>query len=227
VEWCAQLSKGVCSCLKCQESGQGRPPPLFISPQANRVVIPLSQLLRWQRTRRCSHWTWGGGAPPMVIPSKVRGATPSQPPIFPPLRKIRVVHRHRVVVLALLPLLFGSKGWCHQIGWRCHRWCTIAPGVVYTITNSANPSLLFSWLNPGGHHTRGVLAVTNNQIRPPNNVQNGRNKQSFDTYAFTIDIVPLVLQDYYFAGFIFKYKSKTKQKAQFGKHNAEMRKRNE
>ena len=28
-------------CGKCQETGQGRPPPLFISPQANRAVTPL------------------------------------------------------------------------------------------------------------------------------------------------------------------------------------------
>ena len=50
-----------------------------------------------------------------------------------------------------------------------------------------------------------LLAVTNDQIRLPNKVQNRRNKQSFDTYAFTINIVLLVLQDYYFAGLILEY----------------------
>jgi hypothetical protein len=50
-----------------------------------------------------------------------------------------------------------------------------------------------------------VLAVTNNQIRPPIIVQNRRNKHTFDTYAFTINIVPLVLQDYYFARLILEY----------------------
>ena len=47
--------------------------------------------------------------------------------------------------------------------------------------------------------------VTNDQIRLPNKVQNRRNKQIYDTYAFTIDIVPLVLQDFYFAGLILEY----------------------
>ena len=59
-----------------------------------------------------------------------------------------------------------------------------------------------------------LLAVTNIQIRPPIIVQNRRNKQSFDTYAFTIDLVPLVLEKTCFAGHILKYKWKTKQKAQ-------------
>ena len=69
----------------------------------------------------------------------------------------------------------------------------------------------------------GVLAVLNNEFRPPIAIQNGRNKQTFDTYAFNIDIVPLVLEEICFAGHTFEYKWKTKQKAQFGKHNAEMR----
>ena len=42
------------------------------------------------------------------------------------------------------------------------------------------------------------------------------------THAFTFDIVPLVLEETYFAGHTFEYKWKTKQKAQFGKRNAEM-----
>ena len=50
------------------------------------------------------------------------------------------------------------------------------------------------------------MAVTNDQIRPPITIQNNRNKQSFDTYAFTVNIVLLVLQDYYFTGLILEYK---------------------
>ena len=45
-----------------------------------------------------------------------------------------------------------------------------------------------------------VLAVLNDHIRPLINIQNRRNKQTFDTYAFTIDIVPLVLEDSCFVG---------------------------
>ena len=62
-----------------------------------------------------------------------------------------------------------------------------------------------------------LLAVTKDNIRMPIIVQNRRNKQYFDTYAFTIDIVPLVLEKTCFAGHTFEYKWKTKQKAQSGK----------
>ena len=62
-----------------------------------------------------------------------------------------------------------------------------------------------------------LLAVTNDRIQPPNKVQNKRNKQSFDTYTFTINIVPLVLEKTCFAGHTFKYKWKTRQKVQSGK----------
>ena len=71
--------------------------------------------------------------------------------------------------------------------------------------------------------------VTNDQIRPPIIIQTRRNKQSFDTYAFTIDIIPLALEKTYFVGHTFEYKwkiNKTKQKAQRRKHKAEMRKGN-
>ena len=54
--------------------------------------------------------------------------------------------------------------------------------------------------------TGTVLAVLNDQIRPPNNIQNGRNKQTFGTYAFTINLVPLVLEETCFAGHTFEYK---------------------
>ena len=62
-----------------------------------------------------------------------------------------------------------------------------------------------------------MFMVTNNRIGPPNKVQNRRIKQTFDTYAYTIDIVPLVLEKTCFAGHTFKYKWKTKKKAQSSK----------
>jgi hypothetical protein len=71
-----------------------------------------------------------------------------------------------------------------------------------------------------------LLAIINDQIRSPIKVQNGRKKQTFDTYAYTCDIVPLVLAETCFAGHTFEYKWKTKQKAQSKKCNAEMRKGN-
>ena len=75
-------------------------------------------------------------------------------------------------------------------------------------TPDQQPStLLFAWdeqrLSLGD-----LLVVTNDNIRPPIIIQNKRNKQSFDTYAFTIDIVPLVLEKTCFAGHTFKYKWK-------------------
>jgi hypothetical protein len=73
-----------------------------------------------------------------------------------------------------------------------------------------------------------MLVVTNDNIRPPIIVQNRRNKHIFNTYAYTIDLVPLVLEKICFAGHTFKYKwkiNKTKQKVPSRKHNAETRKR--
>ena len=67
------------------------------------------------------------------------------------------------------------------------------------------------------------MAVTNDQIQPPNNAQNRRIKQTFDTYAYTIDLVPLVLEKTCFVGHTFEYKwkiNKTKQKAQSKKQKA-------
>ena len=51
-----------------------------------------------------------------------------------------------------------------------------------------------------------VLAVINDQIRPPIIIQNRRNKHTFDTYAFTIDLVPLVFEKTCFAGHTFEFK---------------------
>jgi amino acid permease len=59
-----------------------------------------------------------------------------------------------------------------------------------------------------------LLAVTNDQIRTPIIIQNRRNKHAFDTYAFTIDLVPLVFEKTCFVGHKFEYKWKTYQKAQ-------------
>ena len=58
------------------------------------------------------------------------------------------------------------------------------------------------------------MVVTNDQIRLPIIVQNRRNRHAFYTYAFTIDLVPLVLEKSCFVGHIFEYKWKTYQKAQ-------------
>ena len=69
--------------------------------------------------------------------------------------------------------------------------------------------------------TFSLLAVTNDQIRPPITIQNRSNKQTFDKYAFTIDLVPLVLEELYFVGQSFKYNWKTKQNAQSRKCNAD------
>jgi hypothetical protein len=41
---------------------------------------------------------------------------------------------------------------------------------------------------------RQVLVVLSDQIRSPTKIQNRRSKQTYNTYAFTIDIVPLVLE---------------------------------
>jgi hypothetical protein len=42
--------------------------------------------------------------------------------------------------------------------------------------------------------SNAVLAVHNDQIQLPINIQNRRNKQTYDTYAFTIDNFPHVLE---------------------------------
>ena len=70
------------------------------------------------------------------------------------------------------------------------------------------------------------MAVLNEHIRPPIYIQNRRNKQTFGTYAFTIKLFPLVLEETCFAGHTFEYKWKTRQKTQFEKRNAEIREGN-
>ena len=72
-----------------------------------------------------------------------------------------------------------------------------------------------------------LLAVTNDKIRPSNKVQNRRNKQSFDTYVFTIDLVPLVLEKSCFAGQVFEYKWKISKRRKTGKRNADSTTRNQ
>ena len=74
-----------------------------------------------------------------------------------------------------------------------------------------------------------LLAVTNDNFQPPIIIQNRRNKHTFDTYACTIDLVPLVLEKTCFACHTFEYKwkiNKNKQKAQRRKRKAEIRKQN-
>jgi hypothetical protein len=39
-----------------------------------------------------------------------------------------------------------------------------------------------------------VLAVLNDNIQAPITIQNGRNEHTLNTYAFTIGIVPLILE---------------------------------
>jgi hypothetical protein len=49
------------------------------------------------------------------------------------------------------------------------------------------------------------LAVTNDHFRPPIIVKNRRIRHAFDTYAFTIDLVPFVFEKICFAGHKFEY----------------------
>ena len=72
-----------------------------------------------------------------------------------------------------------------------------------------------------------VLAVLNDQIRPPITIQSGSNKQIFGTYAFTINLVPFVLEETCFAGHTFEYRWKTKQNAQSRKRNADPTSKNQ
>ena len=50
------------------------------------------------------------------------------------------------------------------------------------------------------------MAVLINKIQPPTTIQKEGNYMFLHTYTFTIDIVPLVLENYYFAGLIIEYK---------------------
>ena len=65
------------------------------------------------------------------------------------------------------------------------------------------------------------MAVTNDRIQPPSNVQNRRLKQTFDTYAYTIDLVPLVLEKTCFAGHIHEIHGNYGQSAQTRKRKAD------
>ena len=66
-----------------------------------------------------------------------------------------------------------------------------------------------------------MLAVTNDRIQPPNNVQNRRLKQTFDTYAYTIDLVPLVLEKTCFARHILEIHGNYGQSAQTRKRKVD------
>jgi hypothetical protein len=66
-----------------------------------------------------------------------------------------------------------------------------------------------------------LLAVTIDRVWSPNKAQNRRNKQSFDIYAFTIDIVPLVLEKSCFVGQVFEYKWKISKRRKIKKRNAD------
>jgi hypothetical protein len=54
-----------------------------------------------------------------------------------------------------------------------------------------------------------------------------RNKQTYSTYAFNIDIVPLVLEESCFAGHIFEFKWKTRQKTKLRKRKVDLAQRNQ
>ena len=71
------------------------------------------------------------------------------------------------------------------------------------------------------------MTVTNDNIRPPIIIQNGRIKQSFDTYDLTINIVSLVLEKTYFVGQIFEYKWKISKRGKTRKRNADSTTRNQ
>jgi hypothetical protein len=68
-----------------------------------------------------------------------------------------------------------------------------------------------------------MLAVTNDQIRPPINIENRRNKQTFDTYAYTIDLVPLVLEETCFAGLHLNTSGKPSKRRNQAKRKADSR----
>jgi hypothetical protein len=59
-----------------------------------------------------------------------------------------------------------------------------------------------------------LLVVLIDQIRSPIETQNRRNKQTYDTYTFTIDIGPLVLEIYCSTEHIHKYGGVIVKKAQ-------------
>jgi hypothetical protein len=63
--------------------------------------------------------------------------------------------------------------------------------------------------------------VLNDNIRPAITIQNGRNKQTSSTYAFTIDLVPLVLEETWFSRQTFEYNWKTMYKVRSRKRKIE------
>jgi hypothetical protein len=62
MECVAQLQKGVHKCKRSQESGQGRPHPLFIATQTNRTVIPLGPVSARAPDTAVPGTRQGGGA---------------------------------------------------------------------------------------------------------------------------------------------------------------------
>ena len=73
------------------------------------------------------------------------------------------------------------------------------------------------------------MVVLIDKIQSPTMIQKGGNYIFLHTYTFTIDIVPLVLENYYFTGLIVEYKGiivkmrlQTKRKAESAQRNKEM-----
>jgi hypothetical protein len=60
-----------------------------------------------------------------------------------------------------------------------------------------------------------LLVVLNDQIRPPIKTQKEEKLAILNTYAFTIDQVPHVFGEYYFAGHKYKYMGEATPKGAF------------
>jgi hypothetical protein len=69
-----------------------------------------------------------------------------------------------------------------------------------------------------------LLEVTIDQIRPPIKVQNRRIEQTFDTYAYIINLVPLVLEKTCFAGHTLECKWKINKRCSTRKRKVEKHK---
>jgi len=78
--------------------------------------------------------------------------------------------------------------WGSGVGKYLQLMLTCAPCSLIDNSSSPTQSAVSALLSDG-------VVVTNDQFWPPINIQNRRNKQTFNTYAFTINIVPLVLEE--------------------------------
>jgi hypothetical protein len=72
-----------------------------------------------------------------------------------------------------------------------------------------------------------LLVVTIDQIRPPIKVQNRRIEQTFDTYAYIINLVRLVLEKTCFAGHTLESKWKINKRGNTRKRKIEKAQRSQ